>query len=318
MTRRFLLPVALLLCIVAASCSSFTVAAATVNGQKIAEAQVETELDRVRSDPTFASLLRPQADEARGTTRRQILTGLVRQVFLEQEANRLNLRVTRAQTDQLLAQEAARQGLTVPQFRKQNNLTVDGARVLAERVVRLFQVCGKVIRSVQLSDSALRAVYDQQKSTLAEVHLARISVGSEAEISKVLEQISAGNFADVARTSSKDPAAANGGDVGFVRVSALSPDEQAAVGRTTTGRVTDPVNTGAGFEVFHVIDKRTPAFEDVKTELNAQLSDQERQSRCTDYLNRHLRNARVIVNPKYGRFDKQQLAIVAASREIRP
>jgi parvulin-like peptidyl-prolyl isomerase len=320
MTRRlfFFLWLLALLCLVAVSCSSFAVAAATVNGQKITEAQVETELDRVRGDPTFSALLRPQAEEARGTTRRQILTGLVRQVFLEQEARRLDLRVTRVQEDRLLAQEAARQGLTVPQFRKQQNLTAEDARTLAERVVRLFQVCGKVVRPVQLRDSQLRAAYEQQKSALEEVHLARITVATEAEIRKALEQISAGDFSSVARSMSKDPSAAQGGDVGHVRLSTLSPDEQATVRRTDTGRVTDPINTGNAFEVFRVLDRRTPSFSDVRQDLNAQLSDQESQQRCTDWLNRRLRAARIVVNPKYGRFDDKQLAIVAGSRELRP
>jgi parvulin-like peptidyl-prolyl isomerase len=317
MTRRLLLSIALL-CLAAVSCSSFAVAAATVNGQKITEAQVESELDRVRGDPTFSALLRPQAEEARGTTRRQILTGLVRQVFLEQEALRLKLRVTKAQTDRLLSQEAARQGLTVPQFRRQQNLTAADADTLAQRVVRLFQVCGKVVRPVQLSTSRLRAAYDAQKETLAEVHLARITVATEAEISTVLEEISSGTFADVARERSKDPAAAQGGDLGYVRVSQLSPDEQAAVRRTDTGRVTDPINTGAAFEVFRVVDRRTPDFSTVRDELNSQLSDQARQERCTNWLNRRLRSARVVVNPKYGRFDDKTLAIVAGKRELRP
>ena len=320
MTHRRLLPLAVLalICLVGVSCSTFAVAAATVNGQKITEAEVENELDRVRNDPTFAALLRPQAEEARGQTRRQILTGLVRQVFLEQEADRLDLHVTQAQVDRLLQQEATRSGLTVPQFRRQQNLTVEDADLLAQRVVRLFQVCRKVVRNPQLSDKRLRAAYDQQKAQLEEVHLARISVSTEKDMRSVLEEVSNSDFATVARERSQDPAAANGGDIGYVRLSSLSTDEQAAVSRAIQGRVTDPVNTGNGFEVFRVIDRRTPSFDDVKAELNAQMSDQERQGRCSQWLNVRLRRARVVVNPKYGKFDRQQLAIVAGPRTIRP
>jgi hypothetical protein len=70
--------------------------------------------------------------------------------------------------------------------------------------------------------------------------------------------------------------------------------------------------------VFRVIDRRTPSFDDVKTELNAQMSDQERQDRCSQWLNRRLRSAHVVVNPKYGRFDRHTLAIVAGPRTLRP
>ena len=76
MTRRALLPLAAL-AIAAASCATLQVAAATVNGAKIAESQVESELARVRADPQFSDIL--ARDQGRGEARRAILTGLIRQ-----------------------------------------------------------------------------------------------------------------------------------------------------------------------------------------------------------------------------------------------
>src|SRR5438046_9716699 len=101
----FLAPV-VLLAIGAASCTQIAVAAATVNGGKISEAQVERELDRVRSDPTFQDLVKRQADQVRGFARRQILSGLIRQEILAQEAKKMHLTINRAQTDRLLSDDA--------------------------------------------------------------------------------------------------------------------------------------------------------------------------------------------------------------------
>src|SRR2546422_4937532 len=119
MKRLLALAPAVLVLILSASCSQIAVAAATVNGDKISEAQVERELDRVRSDPTFQDLLKRQADQVRGFARRQILTAMIRQRILAQQALRLRVNVTSAQTDRLLNDEAARTGMSVKQFLKQ-------------------------------------------------------------------------------------------------------------------------------------------------------------------------------------------------------
>src|SRR5688500_5009754 len=55
------------------SCASLAVAAATVNGDKISEAEVESELDTLRDDPIFGEALRRDPD-TRGQRRREILT----------------------------------------------------------------------------------------------------------------------------------------------------------------------------------------------------------------------------------------------------
>src|SRR2546426_7896154 len=135
MTRHLLLVALLGLALAASSCAQIAVAAATVNGDKISEAQVERELDRVRSDPTFQDLVKRQADQVRGFARRQILSGLIRQQILEQQARKMHVTITRGQTDRLLSDEASRQGMSVKQFLKQQNLSESDAHQLSERVV---------------------------------------------------------------------------------------------------------------------------------------------------------------------------------------
>src|SRR5260370_9480397 len=156
-----------------ASCSQIPVAAAQVNGAKISEAQVEKELDRVRSDPTFQDLVKRQADQVRGFARRQILSGLIRQQILEQEALRMHISVTSAQSDRLISDEAARSGMSVKQFLKQQNLSSADGRQLAERVVRQFELKTIVARDVAIDPKQVQAFYNQHKSPFEQVHLAR-------------------------------------------------------------------------------------------------------------------------------------------------
>lgn len=305
--------------LVASSCSTFAVAAATVNGVKITEAEVETELNRVRSDPTFQDLLQRQADQLRGVARRNILSSLIRQSVLDQEARRRNIRVTRASVDRLIQQEAGRQGLSVEEFREANNLSADDARTIGERIVRLFELRRSVITDVDVEDKDVRAAFEAQKEAFVEVNLLRITVRTEREAQAVLGDVEDGaTFAELAPKRSIDELADDGGDMGFVASTSLSGQAHEAIQATSIGDVTDPVAGHNGFEIYRVVDRRQSDFDDVEDQLRSQLADQSRERQFEEWLGRRLRDAAIVVNPKYGRYDDQGLQVVPGSQELRP
>lgn len=304
--------------LLASSCSTFAVAAATVNGQKITESQVEQELDRVRSDPTFQDLLQRQADQLRGVARRNILTGLIRQNVLDLEARRRDIRVTREQVERLVAQEARRQGVSVAEFQRAQNLTDEDVRTIGERIVRLFELRRRVIKNVDVDESDIRRAYEGQKAAFIEVHLLRITVRTENEARRTLEQLENAPFGTIARRRSIDDLASEGGEMGFVPVTSLSSQAQSAIEQTSIGGVTDPVVAGSGFEIYRLVDRRSRDFDDVSDELRTQLADQARERQFEDWLARRLRSATIVVNPKYGRFDRGELQVVAGTGELRP
>lgn len=319
MIRRFSLLALALVALISTSCSTFAVAAATVNGQKISEAEVETELDRVRDDPTFKDLLRQQADELRGTARRNILSGLIRQAVLAEEARLRNIRVTRAQVDRLVAQEAQRQGLSVEEFRKAQNLSEDGARTIGERIVRVFELRRRVTQDIEIEPARVRAAYEAQKDVFIEAHLLRITVSTEADARRVLQDIAQGSrFSTVARRRSIDNLADAGGDMGYVPIARLAPEAQAALEATKTGGVTDPIPSGPGREIYRLVDRRTRSLDDVADQIRAQLVDQSREQAFQAWLDRRLRAARVVINPKYGAFDARSLQVVPGRRGLQP
>lgn len=307
------------LCLLGSSCSTFAVAAATVNGDKITEAEVESELNRVRNDPTFQDLLQRQADQLRGVARRNILSSLIRQSVLDQEARRRRIRVTQASVDRLIEQEAGRQGLSVEDFRKANNLTVADARTIGERIVRLFELRRRVITDVDVDDDDVRAAFEAQKEAFVEVNLLRITVRAEEEARRVIEEVEDGaTFADLAPDRSIDELAGEGGDMGFVPSTSLSGQAQEAIQSAAIGDVTEPVAGPSGFEIYRVVDRRAGDLDDVEDQLRAQLADQTRERQFEEWLGRRLRDAAIVVNPKYGRYDDQGLQVVPGSQELRP
>lgn len=319
MIRRFLFLPLVFLGLVAASCSTFAVAAATVNGQKISEEQVESELDRVRADPTFQDLLQRQADELRGVARRNILTGLIRQAILDQEARRRDIRVTQEQIDRLIEQEADRQGLSVEQFRRANNLSASDARTIGERIVRQFELRRQVVEEVEVEGETVREAYEAQREAFEEVNLLRITVRTEADARRVIEQVQGGEtFSSLAPRVSIDDLAEEGGDMGFVPLASLPSQAQAAVDAATIGGVTGPVPGPSGVEVYRVVDRRSRPFDEVEDEIRGRLADQAREQEFEEWLDRRLRDSDVVVNPKYGRFDPESLQVVPGDAQLPP
>jgi parvulin-like peptidyl-prolyl isomerase len=321
MTRR-LLPALLATLALATSCSTLAVAAATVNGEKISEAEVESELDTLRDDPIFGEALKRDPD-TRGQRRREILTELIRQKVSEQEAHRLKIRVSRTQIDSLIEREALARGTTVTELLAQENLTQQDARRIAGRAVRRFELVERVVRGVDVDEKTVREAYEGQQESFVEVHLSRITVGDEAEARDVLEQLSGGaDFAAVAAEHSTDQLAERGGDMGYVPLSELDVEVQGAIGRAVEGGLTDPIRAQGeeAFEVYRLVDRRTKSFEDVAPQIRAGLTQQERDQRFEEWLADRVRGAKVVVNPKYGRFDRraQRPGVVPSTGELGP
>jgi parvulin-like peptidyl-prolyl isomerase len=310
---------AVLVCFVAASCSSLAVAAATVDGRRITQDQVEAQLRELTADPTFGDALRHDPNVARGDGRREVLTTLIYTAVAEEEADRRGIHPTRGQIDSLISERAQVDGLTVSQFLKSQNLTLDEGRQIAKRLLLDEELSSRVLRNTAVSQSDIRAAYEANQASFAEAHLLRITVSSSADVRDALSKLESGtDFATYAKQKSIDPLATAGGDMGFVLLGQLTPQEQDAISRAKTGGLTDPIPTHSAFEVFKVVERRTQPLDEAAEQIRGGLAQQQRQQEYQDWLRARVRHARIIVNPQYGRFDRAQAQVVRAGTNLNP
>lgn len=130
-----------------------------------------------------------------------------------------------------------------------------------------------------LNEAAVRARYDQEfagKPGPEEVHAEHILVPTKEEAEKVLAELKGGaDFAELARKYSKDPAAANGGDLGWFKKGDMVPAFSDAAFSLKPGEtVPEPVQTQFGWHVIKVLDKRQappPPFEQVQNDIRQQM-----------------------------------------------
>jgi len=130
-----------------------------------------------------------------------------------------------------------------------------------------------------VTDQALHAKYDSDiagRPGPEEVRARLILVPTEYEARSIIAKARQGaDFADLARTFSKAPNAANGGDLGYAALDALAPEIGPVVFALAPGQFTAyPVNSPIGYFVLRVEGRRqraTPTFEEARPKLEGAL-----------------------------------------------
>jgi peptidyl-prolyl cis-trans isomerase C len=166
----------------------------------------------------------------------------------------------------VLSQAANQQGLAERPDVK-HRLSFDHNRLLMEA---LLQDVGRAA----LSDEAEHKIYDEavkQASNEEEVRARHILVPTEDEAKAILAELKGGaDFAKLAKEKSKDPGAAEGGDLGYFTKEQMVPEFAAVAFKLNKGQISDPVKTQFGWHIIKVEDKRikpTPTFDEVKPQI---------------------------------------------------
>jgi peptidyl-prolyl cis-trans isomerase C len=182
----------------------------------------------------------------------------------------------------VLSQAAAQQKLDQRDDVKRR-LDFDHNRVLMEA---LLEQAGQAA----LTDDAMHQVYDdavKQMSNEEEVHARHILVETEEEAKAIEAQLKSGaDFATLAKQKSKDPGAADGGDLGYFTKDQMVPEFSDAAFKLDKGQISDPVHTQFGWHIIKVEDKRTkptPTFDQVKGQIQTYV-EHRAQAQLVDKL----------------------------------
>jgi peptidyl-prolyl cis-trans isomerase C len=125
-----------------------------------------------------------------------------------------------------------------------------------------------------LTDEALHQTYNDAVRSVGgqeEVHARHILVETEDDAKAILEQLKGGaDFATLAKEKSKDPGAAEGGDLGYFTKDQMVPEFADVAFKMYPGQLSNPVKTQFGWHIIKVEDKRTkqpPEFDKVKDQI---------------------------------------------------
>jgi peptidyl-prolyl cis-trans isomerase C len=152
-------------------------------------------------------------------------------------------------------------------------------RVQFERNKVLMETLLQDAGTAAITDDAMHKVYDdavKQMPSEQEVHARHILVATEDEAKAIEDQLKKGaDFAALAKEKSKDPGAADGGDLGYFTKDQMVPEFADVAFKLDKGQISDPVHTQFGWHIIKVEDKRTkptPTFDEVKGQLENYVS----------------------------------------------
>ncbi len=147
-------------------------------------------------------------------------------------------------------------------------------RIEFERNKVMMEALLHDIGKAAMTDDAMHKVYDEAVKQMAneqEVHARHILVATEDEAKAIEAELKNGaDFATLAKQKSKDPGAAEGGDLGYFTKDQMVPEFAEVAFKLDKGQVSDPVKTQFGWHIIKVEDKRikpTPTFDEVKGQL---------------------------------------------------
>ena len=125
-----------------------------------------------------------------------------------------------------------------------------------------------------VTDQTMHKVYDEAAKQMGEeqeVHARHILVEKEDEAKAIAAELKKGaDFAQLAKQKSKDPGAAEGGDLGYFTKEQMVPAFSEAAFKLAKGEVSEPIKTQFGWHIIKVEDKRAkpvPPFEQVKPQV---------------------------------------------------
>jgi peptidyl-prolyl cis-trans isomerase C len=129
-----------------------------------------------------------------------------------------------------------------------------------------------------ITEAAMRQTYNEAVKQLGseeEVRASHILVPKEDEAWAVLEELkNGGDFAELAKKHSKDPGAANGGDLGYFTKDQMVPEFADVAFKLGVGQTSGLVKTQFGWHIIRVVDKRSkkaPEYDQVKDQIEAFL-----------------------------------------------
>jgi peptidyl-prolyl cis-trans isomerase C len=129
------------------------------------------------------------------------------------------------------------------------------------------------------TDEAMKKVYEEASKQITgeqEVHARHILVETENEAKAIKAELDkGGDFAELAKTKSKDPGASDGGDLGFFTKEQMVPEFSAAAFGLEPGKISDPVKSQFGWHIIKVEERRNrtaPDFEQVKSQIETYVT----------------------------------------------
>ncbi|MBI3128255.1 MAG: peptidylprolyl isomerase [Candidatus Tectomicrobia bacterium] len=259
------------------------------------------------------------------------LDALVENKLILRRAKSMGVTVGESELEQAVSSVTDRNRLTTQDFRKylaSQGMTLETYRekVRERLLVRKVESLDVALR-VTVSDDEIAAYYKANPDLYREGEERRVQQiffptkegMPEPEVEAQRQKAAAAHkevgggadFGETAKKVSQDPAAAQGGNLGFIKKGEVFPEFEAIIFSLKEGEVSQPMKTRAGFHIVKLLEiKRGKAIslESVSSKIRDQLAEEKRAKRRREWISELKRASFLEVH-----FDPQVQAVSAGA-----
>jgi peptidyl-prolyl cis-trans isomerase SurA len=205
----------------------------------------------------------------------QVLFQMIDQKLLEAQIRKLNLQVGKEEIDKAILRIQDEQGIKSPQefaaALARGGITEEELRVrLKDQILRFRLISREIGSKIIFSEDQISAYYQKNKSkfeSAERLHLAQITVSNsdypnpeaaKAKIEEIAALLRQGEpFAALAQKFSRDPSAAQGGDLGFFLVDEIDPLLMPVLSPLKPGETCPVQSTPEGWRIVKLLSRET-------------------------------------------------------------
>lgn len=238
--------------------------AATVNGEKISYAELDKELETLYG--------------------KVVLEALVMKKLIAQDAKKNKVVVSDEEVNKKL--DELKSNPYFEQMLKMQNTTLASLK----NEIRL-QISLKKLLVKGVTDSQLKAFFEENKDRLQKIKASHILVKTPEEAKKCEEMLAKGSdFAALAKEVSTDPGSKEkGGALGYFSKADVDPTFFKAAFETPAGKISAAVKTPYGYHIIKVEDKKE-TYDQLKDDVVQAYAD---NTKLKDYIDGLRKNAKI-------------------------
>jgi peptidyl-prolyl cis-trans isomerase SurA len=280
---------------------------AIVNTDIITLHELNTSIKRITG--LNAEELRVEDEERFYEAGRAVLDSLINDKITKQQITTLGIEIAQRDIDEAIEKVKRENNLTQEELiytLRQEGITLEEYRESLKREIERFKLVNYEVKSkIVVTEEEVRNYYQShvmEHTELPQIRLARIFLkvrdpNDKEEIEQrknlgadILKRLREGeDFCTLARIYSQGPAASEGGDLGWIRVSQLEPLLRKKIANLFPGEYTELEFAGSGFQIIRLVERQQGGekpFERVRDAIHSKLFREKVEKRYASWLTR--------------------------------
>lgn len=279
---------------------------AIVNGEVITQTELNRAFEPFKGK-VEASVRPADRENAVAENRKMFLERMIDGLLIEQEARKTGIVVRDEEVTAATADVQKTRGMTPEDFQKalaQEGITFDTYRKeLRDQIMRMRLVRRDIKSRVAVTDEEIgeyyrshRDEYEGKETVRVRQIFLNVPKGSDPAAKGVIREIAESirrriaegePFESMSAQYSRGPAAASGGDIGYIERGMVLPEVEAVAFSLPLNQVSRVIESAGGFHIIQVIDRRgagLTAIESVREEIRERLEQEKMEKKYKEWL----------------------------------